>query len=75
MTVWSMRVLTTISFRQVSYGGEWYPVCGHWFWDDEHGATTICKLLGLGTLGEVARKDVHVQHYRRPCCSTTLIVL
>ena len=24
----------------------WFPICGHWFWDDNHGATAFCRKLG-----------------------------
>ena len=23
-----------------------HPICGHYFWDNQHGATTFCKKLG-----------------------------
>merc|ERR1712020_532793 len=25
---------------------KWSPICGHWFWDNQHGANTFCKKLG-----------------------------
>ena len=25
---------------------EWYPICGHYFWDNNVGATLICNKLG-----------------------------
>ena len=33
---------------EVYYKGEWHPVCGHGFWDNGNGATTLCKQLGFG---------------------------
>ena len=24
----------------------WFPICGHYFWDNDHGATAFCKKLG-----------------------------
>jgi len=24
----------------------WHPICGHYFWDNEHGANAFCKKLG-----------------------------
>ena len=24
----------------------WYPICGHYFWDNNHGATAFCNKLG-----------------------------
>merc|ERR1711871_1203115 len=32
--------------------GAWRPICGHWFWDDDIGATAVCKALGFGGLSE-----------------------
>ena len=26
--------------------GDWYPICGHYFWDNDHGATAFCRKLG-----------------------------
>jgi len=36
----------------VSYQSSWYPICGHYFWDNNDGATLICQQLGFdaGTL-------------------------
>ena len=34
-------------YPEVHYKGKWYPVCGHYFWDNHHGATTFCKQLGF----------------------------
>jgi len=28
-------------------GGDYYPFCGHYFWDNNHGATAVCKALGF----------------------------
>ena len=24
----------------------WFPICGHYFWDNNHGAKSFCKQLG-----------------------------
>ena len=24
----------------------WFPICGHYFWDNNHGATAFCNKLG-----------------------------
>ena len=32
---------------EVLYEGNYYPICGHHFWDNKNGATTICKALGF----------------------------
>eukprot|EP01047_Picozoa_sp_COSAG01_P058277 COSAG01_NODE_6846_length_3471_cov_17.654804_4_plen_296_part_00 len=44
-------------YPEVSYKGQWYPVCGHYFWDNDHGANTFCKMLGFekGTRGRKYR--------------------
>jgi hypothetical protein len=41
-------------YPEVSYMGRWYPICGHYFWDNNHGATMFCKQLGFrsGVLGK-----------------------
>jgi len=31
----------------VSYQGTFYPICGHWFWNDDNGASAFCKKLGF----------------------------
>ena len=25
---------------------KWFPICGHYFWDNDHGATSFCNILG-----------------------------
>ena len=32
---------------EVLYEGQYYPICGHNFWDNDDGATTVCKALGF----------------------------
>jgi hypothetical protein len=34
-------------YPEVMYNGEWWPLCGHYFWDDNDGATTMCQQLGF----------------------------
>ena len=36
----------------IFWGGEWSPICGHYFWNNEEGAKVFCKELGFqgGTL-------------------------
>merc|ERR1719291_446774 len=33
----------------VCYNGEFYRICGHFFWDNDDGATTVCKALGFNS--------------------------
>ena len=42
---------------EVLYKSKWYPICGHYFWDNKHGAETICKGLGFptGTLQKTSK--------------------
>lgn len=44
-------------FPWVSQGSEWYPICGHHFWDGNVGATNVCRALGFDS-GEVERKGL-----------------
>ena len=32
---------------EVLFEGNYYPICGHYFWDNDYGAETICKALGF----------------------------
>merc|ERR1712032_106138 len=32
---------------RVFYNGTFYPICGHHFWDNNEGASTICRKLGF----------------------------
>ena len=34
---------------EVLYQGKYYPICGHYFWDNNNGATIVCKMLGFDT--------------------------
>ena len=37
---------------EVMFNGNWYPICGHYFWNNNYGAATVCEALGLtGGLG------------------------
>ena len=44
-------------FPWVKWAGEWSPICGHWFWDNNYGATLFCKRLDSKyTSGTVGRR-------------------
>merc|ERR1712086_1178545 len=32
---------------EVMYNGQWSPICGHYFWNNNNGAATVCKALGF----------------------------
>ena len=34
---------------EVLYQDKYYPICGHYFWDNDNGATTVCKTLGFNS--------------------------
>lgn len=34
---------------EVLFSGQWYPICGHYFWDNNNGATQVCNELGWPT--------------------------
>ena len=31
---------------EIYHNGKWVPICGHWFWNDNNGATLFCQQLG-----------------------------
>ena len=31
----------------ILWNGNWSPICGHWFWDNDDGANAFCRKLGL----------------------------
>lgn len=33
----------------VFISGDWRPICGHWFWNTNDGATTVCQSVGYTT--------------------------
>ena len=47
-------------FPEIIVNGEWSPICGHWFWDNNHGASLFCqKLNSKYTSGTVKkRRDI-----------------
>merc|ERR1712113_901447 len=34
-------------YPEVLYNGKYYPICGHYFWDNHEGAKIICKSVGM----------------------------
>jgi len=32
---------------EVMYNGQWSPICGHYFWNNNNGAATVCGALGF----------------------------
>ena len=45
-------------FPEVFWNGNWAPICGHWFWNNNHGATLFCQKLDSSfTSGIVTRRE------------------
>ena len=42
---------------EVRFQGKYHPICGHYFWDDNVGATNFCNLLGFKN-GKIKRTKV-----------------
>ena len=47
-------------YPEVFWNGVWVPICGHWFWDNNFGATLFCKQLGFKS-GIIKRNDQQVE--------------
>ena len=47
---------------EVLYNGEYYPICGHNFWDNKNGATIICKFFGFNTAQVTRTHDTFDAH-------------
>ena len=39
-------MLTNDKIPMISWNGTWSPICGHYFWDNNFGATIFCQKLG-----------------------------
>jgi hypothetical protein len=50
-------------FPEVFLNGIWTPICGHWFWNNDHGADLFCQKLDSkyvsGTV--IKRKDIKLR--------------
>ena len=40
---------------EVFFNEQWVPICGHWFWDNDIGASLFCQKLGCD--GGVIKRD------------------
>jgi len=47
------QVLSSVSSSEfvpwVRNANTWYPICGHYFWNNNNGATTFCQKLGFSS--------------------------
>ena len=56
-------------FPEIKLNGKWLPICGHYFWDNNYGATLFCKKLSSRfTFGTVKRR------YDRPLGNNGLFI-
>ena len=40
---------------EVYFENQWTPICGHWFWNNNIGATLFCQELGFNS-GVITKK-------------------
>ena len=40
---------------EVYFNNQWTPICGHWFWNNNIGATLFCQELGYNS-GVITKK-------------------
>ena len=59
-------------YPEVSIHGSWAPICGHYFWGNNHGATLFCQKLSpefkYGTLIHRPDKPIEVDGIRIGKC-------
>ena len=54
---------STKATPEIFFDGQWYPVCGHYFWDgSNNAATTLCQKLGFSSGAPTATRAVHSKH-------------
>ena len=41
--------LNNNELAEIYQNGKWIPICGHWFWNNNKGATLFCQQLGQKT--------------------------
>ena len=44
--IWQPRLLDD-GTPELFFYEKWVPICGHWFWDNDFGATYFCQLLAI----------------------------
>ena len=57
------------------FWGNWAPICGHWFWDNQDGARLFCQKLGYKTGTQQGRglgETYDVDAIRLGRCTTSL---
>ena len=45
---------------EVYFNGQWVPICGHHFWDNDVAASLFCQQLGFGA-GTIKEKSLTLQ--------------
>ena len=47
-------------YPELNVDGAWISICGHWFWNNDHGATLFCQQLDpkfvIGTVTNINKK-------------------
>jgi hypothetical protein len=49
--------LNNNDLAEIYQNGKWIPICGHWFWNNNKGATLFCQQLGY-TIGIVKQESI-----------------
>ena len=47
---------------EVYFGGKYYPICGHYFWNDDFGAASVCATLGFksGSRADPSQSETNI---------------
>ena len=46
-------------YPQVRFRGSWWHVCGHYFWDSDDGAQSVCKAIGFKDGKRISERKDH----------------
>jgi hypothetical protein len=49
--------LNNNELAEIYQNGKWIPICGHWFWNNNKGATLFCQQLGY-KIGIVKQESI-----------------
>ena len=52
--------LNNAEIAEIYYSGMWIPICGHYFWNNNNGATLFCQQLGY-QMGEIKQETISRQ--------------
>ena len=51
-------------YPEIWFNGKWSPICGHYFWDNDYGASLFCQKLNSTYTSGIVKK-----HYSIPLAS------